>query len=124
MTYDPTRTPEIIDFENQKHLCLKAWDNLLQAKREHIIENNQFDTFIKMLLLNISEETVNKISLHIQQYGNRTGSYTKHDIVYLTAQIEVRLARALSITTDEKVILHTSKAFNDLSKIRKITEVL
>lgn len=124
MTYDPTRTPEIIDFENQKHLCLIAWNNLLQAKREHIIENNQFDTFIKMLLPNISEETVNKISLHIQQYGNRTGNYNKFDIVYLTAQIELHLVRILSIITNDEAILHTSEVFNDLSKIRKITEVL
>lgn len=124
MKYDPNRTPEIIDLENQKYDCLMQWDSLCRAKREHIIENNELDAFIKMRFPDISEETIDKLSLHIQQYGRKSGNYTKLDVVYLAMQINLHLIRALNTATDHSTILSISRALTDLDKIVKITEVL
>ena len=121
-------TPEIdgdrITITNQKYDCLMKWDSLCRAKREHIKENNELDAFIKMRFPDISEETLNKLSLHIQQYGNKSGNYTKLDIVYLVMQINLHLIQAMGTATDHNTILSISRALNDLDKIVKITEVL
>lgn len=124
MIYDPNRTPEIIDLANQKYNCLTEWDSLCRAKREHIIENDELDAFIKMQFPDISKETIDKISLHIQQYGRKSGNYTKLDVVYLVMQINLSLIRALNTIPDDKAISSISNAFNYLDKIVKITEVL
>lgn len=125
MTYDPTRTPEIIDFENQKHNCLIAWDNLCQVKRDHILRHNTIDKFVKDTIGECDDDTARAIGLFIHQYGNLSQGYTKQDALLLISYIKSRIVHILSTTLfDEYVYQQAKEALIDLNKLLNITEVL
>lgn len=125
MTYDPTRTPEIIDFENQKHNCLIAWDNLCQVQRDHILRHNTIDKFVKDTIGECDDNTARAIKLFIHQYGDMSQGYTKQDALLLLSYIKSHIVRILSTTlSNEYVYQHAKEALNDLNKLSNITEVL